>query len=112
MIKKLYSADRDKTSKKDKRDEMDDPISPKDKKTTRLEKSITQRETFSYKYSRLWCLLHFGGSWCCCCRVKNKRQDFLYRDAKSKLADETDLLEMIKRIRIFKFASDCTLKPR
>ena len=44
--------------------------------------------------------------------MKNKRRDFLYRDAKSKLADETDLLEMIKRIRIFKFASDCTLKPR
>ena len=44
--------------------------------------------------------------------MKNKRRDFLYRDAKSKLADETDLLEMIKRIRIFKFASDCTQKPK
>ena len=36
----------------------------------------------------------------------------MFKDAKKKLAEETDLLEIIKKIRIFKFASDCTLKPR
>ena len=111
MIKKLYSADRDEEETNTKT-LSDSNERPRGKKVNRLEESITQRATFSYKYTRLWCILHFGGPWCCCCRVKNKRRDFLYRDAKSKLADETDLLEMIKKIRIFKFASDCTLKPR
>ena len=41
MIKKLYSADRDKNSKTEKREEKDDSIDPKDKKVTQLEKSIT-----------------------------------------------------------------------
>ena len=84
----------------------------KHKKAERIEKAITQRETFSYKYTRLWCLVNFGGPCCCCCRVRHKRRDFLYRDAKQKLAEETDILEILKRLRIFKFASDCTLKPR
>ena len=108
MIKKLYSAKKDKKDKKI----SDEQRNVKDKDAVRLEKTISEREVFSYKYSRLWCLLNFSSSCFCCCRVRNRRRDFLYKDAKRKLADETDLLEIIKKIRIFKFASDCTLKPR
>ena len=36
----------------------------------------------------------------------------MFQDAKNKLNCETDLLEIVKKLRIFKFASDCILKPR
>ena len=40
-----------------------------------------------------------------------KRDDFLFRDAKSKLAEEIDLLEIVKKLRVHQFAAQVTLKP-
>ena len=53
----------------------------------------------------------FAKPYCCCCRVKIKREDWLQKDAKSKLNAETDILEIIKKLRVHQFASECQLKP-
>ena len=71
---------------------------------------MTKRAIFSHKYRRLAYIKYLG--WCCWCKPGNKREDFLFRDAKEKLNNETDLLEMVKNMRIFKFTSDIILKPR
>ena len=47
-----------------------------------------------------------------CCRVREKREDFLYRAAKEKLYCEIDLLEIVKQMRVSMFASDIVLKPQ
>ena len=47
-----------------------------------------------------------------CCRVREKREDFLYREAKEKLYCEIDLLEIVKQMRVSMFASDIVLKPQ
>lgn len=43
--------------------------------------------------------------------MKPKRQDWLQRDAKGKLNCETDILEIIKKLRVHQFASEVALKP-
>ena len=53
----------------------------------------------------------FDKSICCCCRPKRRREDFLFKDGKSKLSEELDLLEIIKKLRVHQFASQQTLKP-
>ena len=47
-----------------------------------------------------------------CCKPKNKRDDILFKDAKQKLYEEIDLLEIVKKLRVNQFASDVVLKPR
>ena len=52
---------------------------------------------------------------CClfpCCKPRNTRDDILFKDAKQKLYEEIDLLEIIKKLRVNQFASDIVLKPR
>ena len=104
MIKKLYTID------KDNPDEVDKGKGKS--KSEKMESAMTNRSVFSYKYFRLGFLKYFEHKLCCCCKAKSKRHDFLFRDAKKKLNEEMDLLEIIKKLRVFKFASDCTLKPR
>lgn len=36
----------------------------------------------------------------------------MWKDAKQKLYDEIDLLEIVKKLRVNQFASDVVLKPR
>ena len=55
---------------------------------------------------------HFGKKWCCCCRVKPQRRDWLQRDAQEKLKLEIDILDIVKRLRVHQFASEVVLKPR
>ena len=43
--------------------------------------------------------------------MKPKRQDFLQKDAKAKLNAETDLLDIIKKLRVHQFAAEMQLKP-
>ena len=108
MIKKLYSSD---LTNPDSDDELDDILKAnRPKRVEKLDRDLTKRAIFSYKYRRLGCIKYF--SWCCCGRIGGKREDFLFRDAKEKLSNETDLLEMVKNMRIFKFTSDIILKPR
>ena len=54
----------------------------------------------------------FDKKLCFCLRPKNKRKDFLFKDAKKKLLTEIDLLEIVKKMRVSMFASDIILKPR
>ena len=119
MIKKLYSVDieSDDDKNKDKESEnitrmRSNARTQKEYKNEKIGEAITNRSIFSYGYSRLWCLDKFSKPWCCCCRVRTKRADFLYREAKKKLYSEIDLLEIVKQLRVNSFASDIVLKPR
>ena len=49
---------------------------------------------------------------CPCLKPRNKRDDILFKDAKQKLYEEIDLLEIVKKLRVNQFASDVVLKPR
>jgi len=76
-----------------------------------VQKEIDSRSTFSYKYPRWWVLWRFDNSYCLCCRAKKKREDFLFKDAKAKLNEETDILEILKKLRVSHFMSEITLEP-
>ena len=54
----------------------------------------------------------FGSKFCCCCRIKKKREDWLQDDAIKKLNQEIDILEIVKKLRVAYFASEIALKPR
>ena len=128
IIKKIYSAERI----EDEDDSDDDEEHKKDDSTIdntaliantnknedheeedekELHSAILERERFKYSYLRAWYLQRFTSPICCCCRTKPKRQDWLQRDAKSKLAGETDILEIIKKLRVHQFAAEVALKP-
>ena len=119
MIKKLYSVDPEEDengdgsdpNKKDK-DIGDAQVFSEKSKADQLNDAITNRTVYTYKYSRLYYMLNFNKAWCCCCRAKPKRNDFLFREAKKKLYSEIDLLEIVKKMRVNMFASDVLLKPR
>jgi len=66
----------------------------------KVKKEIESRATFSYKYRRFWYQWRFDKSICCCCRARKKRDDFLFKDAKSKLSEEIDILEIVKKLRV------------
>ena len=44
--------------------------------------------------------MKFDKKYCCCCKPKKKHQDFLFKDAKSKLSEEMDILEIVKKLRV------------
>ena len=77
----------------------------------KVKEEIEKRETFTYKYRRFWCLWRFDKSICLCCRPKKERGDFLFKSAKSKLGEETDILEIVKKLRVHHFACQQILKP-
>ena len=108
MIKKLYSADPEEEEEDRDKEGGDKNLS----KTQRLEDAITRRKLFSYKYMRLWYSNNFSRPWCCCCKFKSKRNDFLFKQAKQKLFTEIDVLEIVKKMRVSMFATDMTLKQR
>lgn len=72
--------------------------------------AIIERERFSYSFFRFYYLMRFDNVICCCCRARPTRQDWLQKDAKSKLAAETDILEIIKKLRVHSFATEVELK--
>ena len=82
-----------------------------DNECDRVRGEIESRETFTYKFGRYWIMHRFDKFYCCCLRPKRRRQDFLFKEAKSKLDEEIDLLEIIKKLRVHQFASQVTLKP-
>ena len=75
---------------------------------------MTKRRVFSYSDIRWYIRTQLSEFPLCCFSVclRNKRQDFLWKDAKQKLYDEIDLLEIVKKLRVNQFASDVVLKPR
>ena len=54
---------------------------------------------------------YFDKIYCCCCRVRPKRADWLRIEAKKKYNTETDLLEIVKKMRVFQFMSTQMIKP-
>ena len=44
--------------------------------------------------------------------MKPKREDWLQEDAKIKLNQEIDILEIVKKLRVSYFSSEIALKPR
>ena len=69
---------------------------------------------FSYGTGRWYFMRRMSSPFCFlpCCKVRNKRDDILFKDAKQKLYEEIDLLEIVKKLRVNQFASDVVLKPR
>ena len=141
MIKKLYTADdddddggSDKKAKKLDRDSinesrmMDKSVAGEsdmfinqqtqgegEDKQDILVDEISSRKTFSYSTGRWYFLRRMSSPFCCLCpclKPKNKREDILFKDAKQKLYEEIDLLEIVKKLRVNQFASDVVLKPR
>ena len=76
-----------------------------------MQKEVERRRTFSYSVRRFCALNYLDYKCCMCCRVRKKRADFLFREARQKLVEELDILEIIKKLRVFQFASNLTLQP-
>ena len=141
MIKKLYTVDDDsddddggQNKKKDKKIEQGEYEQLYDKqiiveeesksnisemrkandKSEVLEDEISGRTVFSYGTGRWYFMRRMSSPFCFlpCCKVRNKRDDILFKDAKQKLYEEIDLLEIVKKLRVNQFASDVVLKPR
>ena len=70
----------------------------------RVKREIESRATFSYTWSRFYCN-HRLSAFYCCCKLRQKRADFLFKDAKGKLNEEMDILEIVKKLRVHQFAS-------
>ena len=134
MVKKLYTADNpdDKTGdgksqkkknavNEDEEASIESFISKAESEMTNsdgdmniaLEEEVSKRGVFSYDTGR-WYLVHRMSSFpfCCGCTPKKRRDDRLFADAKQKLYEEIDLLEIVKKLRVNQFASDVVLKPR
>ena len=82
-------------------------------KSEDMMKALAKRSVFSYKYFREAFLRRMNSWWCCCCcKPKLQKRDRLFKDARSKLFEEIDILEIIKKLRVNKFTSEVFLKPR
>ena len=125
MIKKLYSSsiprdddddsggDDDKEMLKSGKENLLEEVNELDKdKSTRLNAAILDRQVHTQRYTSGWMMKRFGKKWCCCCRMKPRREDWLQRDAQEKLKLEIDILDIVKRLRVHQFASEVVLKPR
>ena len=79
-----------------------------------MEDEVLNRRVFSYSPNRWYIRLQLSEFPLCCFSVclRNKREDFLWKDAKQKLYEEIDLLEIVKKLRVHQFESDVVLKPR
>ena len=77
----------------------------------KVRREIESRKTFSYKYKRFWLLYNFDRKMFCCCRPKRSKDDMLFKNAKKKLNEEIDILEIVKKLRVHQFASQVTLQP-
>lgn len=77
----------------------------------KVRREIESRKTFSYKYKRFWLLHNFDRKMCCCCRPKRSKDDMLFKNAKKKLNEEIDILEIVKKLRVHQFTSQVTLQP-
>ena len=109
FIKKLYSVRSD--SEDDGDDLLGGSTDTKASQQKKVRKEIEKRRFFSYTYCRFWYVLRFDKAICCCCRARRRREDFLYKEAKSMLSEEIDLLEIIKKLRVFQFSVNSVLKP-
>ena len=64
-----------------------------------LQKNLTSRSIFSYKFKNWWLISNLSSKWCCCCR-KTPDKDFkLFKQAKTKLNREVDILRIVKQLR-------------
>ena len=83
----------------------------KEQQQRNVKREIESRKVFDYSYWRLWVVKKFDKKCCLCCRTERKREDFLYNSARSKLSEELDILEIVKKLRLATFASQAYLKP-
>ena len=50
-------------------------------------------------------MFRFNKKYCLCLRPKKTRKDKLFNHATGKLIQEIDLLEILKKLRVYQFAS-------
>ena len=79
-------------------------------KKLRVMESLHNRNIFSYNYFDKWLLEYFSPRICLCCRKRAKRKDWLWREAQKNYNKETDILEIVKNIRILQFLTHNKLK--
>lgn len=103
LIKKLYSFDHDGVEGDQDEPNLLNQVKEDDK--DKVKDEIESRGTFTYRYNRFWYQWRFDKKYCCCCRARKKREDFLFKDAKSKLSEEIDILEIVKKLRVHQFAA-------
>ena len=112
MVKKLYSADEPENESEDKNEPLMNVDNDGIDKNDAMMRALSKRSVFSYKYWREAFMRRMTSWYCCCCKSTAKRRDRLFKDARSKLYEEIDILEIIKKLRVNKFASEIVLKPR
>ena len=82
---------------------IDQQNEEKANKQDMLADEISNRKVFSYNTGRWYFLRRMSSPICClfpCCKPRNKRDDILFKDAKQKLYEEMDLLEIVKKLRV------------
>ena len=72
-------------------------------KNESMMRALSKRSVFSYKYWREAYMRRMSSWYCCCCKSTARRKDRLFKDARSKLYEEIDILEIIKKLRVNKF---------
>ena len=75
----------------------------------RLHAEKNSRRAFAYSGFDLYLLEFFDSPWCFCCRRYKGRRDKLYNKATAMMNSELDVLEIIKKLRVNRFTSDCFL---
>ena len=114
LIKKLYSASPESQiiDRSDAQTAFDteQPVNAENR-DEQLKKAITERQIFVYGYWQGYFYEFFNNWYFCCCKRRAKREDFLQKDALSKLHSEIDILEIVKKLRVHSFASERTLTP-
>ena len=112
MVKKLYSADSPDDLSEDKKEPLIGEDIDRSDKNDNMMRVLSKRSVFSYKYWREACMRRMMSWYCCCFKSALQRRDRLFKDARSKLYEEIDILEIIKKLRVNKFTSEIVLKPR
>lgn len=75
----------------------------------KMNKEKDSRRPFAYSGFDLYSLEFFSSPWCFCCRKSAGRRDKLYGKATGMMGAELDVIEILKKLRVNKFTSDCFL---
>lgn len=75
----------------------------------KLNYEMAHRNPMSYSAARMYALDWFSNPWCLCCRKTPRRKDKLFAEGRKMLFAELDILEIIKKLRVNQFTSDCYL---
>ena len=73
-----------------------------------MEAETKRRKPFRYSMWKFFSKKNFDSPWCICCRHKKSDEDKLQARARTRLYQELDILQIIKKLRIARFVSELT----